>query len=154
MRCHYVHEHSPNPGTSRLAAHVPTCAGAGVLSAACPRTLQRQQLYKRLNEDMRNLSLGTLYRALGLLVDAKLLSSMAFGDGRLVYELNDGKRHDHLVCTACGCIHEFFDAQIEARQKAVADDLEFDVSERQLVVFGLCAECRKAEVRVKTVVRQ
>ncbi|MFM0034548.1 Fur family transcriptional regulator [Paraburkholderia strydomiana] len=113
-----------------------------------------EQLYKRLNEDMRNLSLGTLYRALGLLVDAKLLSSVAFGDGRLVYERNDGKQHDHLVCTACGCIHEFFDAEIEARQKAVADNFEFDVSERQLVVFGLCAECRKSEVRVKTVVRR
>jgi Fur family ferric uptake transcriptional regulator len=113
-----------------------------------------EQLYKRLNEDMRNLSLGTLYRALGLLVDAKLLSSVAFGDGRLVYELNDGKQHDHLVCTACGCIHEFSDAEIETRQKAVADNFEFDVSERQLVVFGLCAECRKREVRVKAVVRR
>jgi Fur family ferric uptake transcriptional regulator len=102
-----------------------------------------EQIYKRLNEDMRNLSLGTLYRALGLLVDAKLLSDVAFGDGRMVYELNDGKRHDHLVCTACGGIREFFDAVMEARQKAVADNLEFEVSGRQLVLFGLCAECRK-----------
>ena len=53
-----------------------------------------EQLYKLLNEDMRNLSLGTLYRALGLLVDAKLLSGVVFGDGRQVYELNDGKRHE------------------------------------------------------------
>lgn len=113
-----------------------------------------EQLYKRLNENMRNLSLGTLYRALGLLVDAKLLSSVAFGDGRLVYELNDGTPHDHLVCTACGCIREFFDAEIEARQLAVADNFEFAVSERKLVLFGLCVECKKSEVRVRTVIRR
>lgn len=113
-----------------------------------------EQLYKRLNEDMRNLSLGTLYRALGLLVDAKLLCSVAFGDGRMVYELNDGKPHDHLVCTACGCIREFFDAEIETRQQAVADNFEFEVSGRQMVVFGLCAECRKSAVRVRTVIRR
>lgn len=104
-----------------------------------------EQVYKRLNEDMRNLSLGTLYRALGLLEDAKLLSGVTFGDGRMVYELNDGKQHDHIVCTACGGIREFFDAEIDVRQQAVADDFEFEVSGRQLVLFGLCAECRKTE---------
>jgi Fur family ferric uptake transcriptional regulator len=113
-----------------------------------------EQLYKLLNENMRNLSLGTLYRALGLLVDAKLLSGVVFGDGRQVYELNDGKPHDHLVCTACGSIHEFFDAEIDARQKAVAQTHAFDVSERQLVLFGLCAECRKKEVRGRTAIRR
>lgn len=113
-----------------------------------------EQVYKRLNEDMRNLSLGTLYRALGRLVDAKLLSGVTFGEDRMVYELNDGERHDHIVCTACGAIREFFDAQIDARQNAVADNFEFEVSGRQLVLFGLCAECRKREARLKTVVRK
>jgi Fur family ferric uptake transcriptional regulator len=49
------------------------------------------------------------------------------------------------VCTACGGIREFFDAEIDVRQQAVADDFEFEVSGRQLVLFGLCAECRKPE---------
>jgi Fur family ferric uptake transcriptional regulator len=102
-----------------------------------------EQVYKRLNGDTRNMSLGTLYRALGLLVDGDLLSSVALGEGRLVYELNDDKPHDHIICTACGGIHEFFDEQIEARQRAVADQFEFEMAGRQLVLFGLCAECKK-----------
>jgi Ferric uptake regulator family len=40
-----------------------------------------EQVYKRLNGDTRNMSLGTLYRALGLLVEGDLLSSVAFGIG-------------------------------------------------------------------------
>ncbi|RZF29730.1 transcriptional repressor [Paraburkholderia sp. UYCP14C] len=113
-----------------------------------------EQVYKRLNGDTRNMSLGTLYRVLGLLVDGELLSSVALGEGRMVYELNDGKRHDHIVCTACGGIHEFFDEQIEARQRAVADEFEFDVAGRQLVLFGLCAACKKGRVQVRTVFRR
>lgn len=111
-----------------------------------------EQVYKSLNGETRNMSLGTLYRALGLLVDSGLLSSVALGEDRLVYEFNDGKPHDHLVCTACGGIREFFDEQIEARQRAVAGEFDFDVSGRQLVLFGLCARCRKASVNMRTMI--
>jgi Fur family transcriptional regulator, ferric uptake regulator len=113
-----------------------------------------EQVYKRLNDDTRNMSLGTLYRVLGLLVDTELLSAVALGEGHMVYELNDGKPHDHMVCTACGGIREFFDEQIEARQRAVADQHDFEVSGRQLVLFGLCAECRKSNVPMRTVMRR
>jgi Fur family ferric uptake transcriptional regulator len=113
-----------------------------------------EQVYKCLNGETRNMSLGTLYRALGLLVDSRLLSSVALGEDRLVYELNDDKPHDHLVCTACGGIREFFDEQIEARQGAVATELDFDVTGRQLVLFGLCAECRNAKATVRAIVRK
>ncbi|MFT4066099.1 Fur family transcriptional regulator [Paraburkholderia sp.] len=113
-----------------------------------------EQVYKSLNGETRNMSLGTLYRALGLLVDNKLLNSVALGEERLVYELNDGKPHDHLVCTACGGIREFFDEQIDERQRAIAGEFEFEVSGRQLVLFGLCAECRKGRVLVRTVTRK
>ena len=112
------------------------------------------QVYKRLNGDTPNMSLGTLYRALGLLLDSGLLSSIALGEGGLVYELNDGKPHDHIVCTECGGIREFFDEEIGARQQAVADQLDFDVSGRHLVLFGLCHDCRKGEMQVRMVSRR
>jgi len=37
-----------------------------------------------------------------------------------VYELNEGQHHDHLVCLDCGRVEEFYDAEIEKRQNAVA----------------------------------
>ncbi|MFL9922122.1 Fur family transcriptional regulator [Paraburkholderia fungorum] len=105
--------------------------------------LGAEQVYLRLNEDMKNISLASVYRALGQLADAQLLSGVALADGRMAYELNDGNRHNHLVCTGCGNIREFVDAGIEARLRAVADNFEFALSRRPLVLFGLCVECRK-----------
>lgn len=63
----------------------------------------------------------------------------------MVYELNDGNPHDHIVCNACGGVHEFFDAEIEARQQAVAEQIEFAVLGRRLVLFGLCVNCKKGQ---------
>ncbi len=109
-----------------------------------------EQIYKLLNGEERVMSMATVYRVLAQLVDTRLLSSVAFGDGRTVYELNDGKPHDHLVCTACGDIDEFFDTAIEARQKEIVDSRDFTLSGRQLVLFGICSACRKAGVRLKS----
>jgi Fur family transcriptional regulator, ferric uptake regulator len=111
--------------------------------------LNAERVYSLLNEETRNMSLSTVYRVLNELTDAKLLSGVTFGDGHMAYELNDGVRHDHIVCTVCGSIREFFDPEIEARQQAVADNLEFSVSGRQLVLFGLCAECRDRGAQVR-----
>ncbi|MFM0176550.1 Fur family transcriptional regulator [Paraburkholderia sediminicola] len=113
-----------------------------------------EQIYKRLNGDMRNVSVATIYCVLGQLVDAHLVSGVAFGDGCMVYEFDDGNRHDHLVCTTCGDIDEFFDPEIDTRQKAIADTHDFAMSGRQLVLFGICARCREAGVQVKSAIRR
>jgi Fur family ferric uptake transcriptional regulator len=43
-----------------------------------------------------------------------------FESGKAVFELNEGQHHDHLVCLTCGRVEEFFDAEIEQRQRAIA----------------------------------
>ncbi|MGF6772309.1 Fur family ferric uptake transcriptional regulator [Paraburkholderia sp. GAS199] len=134
----------------------PTSPRATVLeffSAHAHEHYSAEQVYKLLNGDSRSISMATVYRVLGQLVDAHLVSAVTFGDGRTVYELDDGVPHDHIVCTACGEIDEFFDAQIEARQKAIVDARDFTVSGRQLVLFGICSACKKAGVLSRTVYR-
>lgn len=106
-----------------------------------------EEVYKRLNETTRNVSLASVYWALSQLTSAQLLSGVIMADGRLAYELNDGHRHDHLVCSVCGDVREFFDAGIEMRQREIAGDFGFELSGRPLVLFGFCAECRKRRAR-------
>jgi Fur family transcriptional regulator, ferric uptake regulator len=113
--------------------------------------LGAERVYSLLNEEVRNVSLSTVYRVLNELTDAKLLSGITFGDGHMAYELNDGVAHDHIVCTLCGCIREFSDPQIEARQQAVADGLDFSVSGRQLVLYGVCAQCKEHGTQIKRI---
>ncbi|HZZ10791.1 MAG TPA: Fur family transcriptional regulator [Paraburkholderia sp.] len=132
----------------------PTLPRAMVLEffRTCPEDhFSAEQVYKLLNGDTRNVSLATVYRVLAQLVDVNLVSGAAFGDGRMGYELNNGDPHDHIVCTACVEIAEFFDAEIEARQKVIADLHDFAMTSRQMVLYGVCAGCRATGARLKAV---
>jgi Fur family ferric uptake transcriptional regulator len=55
-----------------------------------------------------------------------------------VYELNEGQHHDHLVCLDCGCVEEFYDAQIEQRQHAVAAAKGFAIADHALSLYAHC----------------
>ena len=57
-----------------------------------------------------------------------------------MFELNEGKHHDHLVCMDCGRVEEFFDAEIEKRQKAVAVARGFELQDHSLALYAVCTK--------------
>ncbi len=63
-----------------------------------------------------------------------------FESGKAVFELNEGKHHDHLVCLQCGRVEEFYDAEIEKRQNEIAAERGFEVKEHALYLY---VECKK-----------
>jgi Fur family ferric uptake transcriptional regulator len=54
----------------------------------------------------------------------------------------------------CGRTYEFFDAEIEVRQESITNSLDFAVTGRQRVPFGMCAECRKSGTQARTALRK
>ena len=66
-----------------------------------------------------------------------------FGDGRTHYEHNyKHQHHDHMICSECGRIIEFFSAELEALQDAMAAEHGFEITQHLLRIIGVCAECR------------
>ena len=51
--------------------------------------------------------------------------------------------HDHLICTKCGKISEFENAEIEKLQSDVAANHGFHMLQHKMEVYGLCGDCRK-----------
>jgi Fur family transcriptional regulator, ferric uptake regulator len=68
-----------------------------------------------------------------------------------VYELNEGQHHDHLVCLDCGRVEEFYDAEIEHRQNAVAKDKGFEIADHALSLYAHCVKpnCAHRPLAVK-----
>ena len=66
-----------------------------------------------------------------------------FDTDRATYELEDGGHHDHLVCLQCGKVVEFVAPSIEKEQAAVAKRYGYELSDHTMVLYGLCADCRK-----------
>ena len=61
-----------------------------------------------------------------------------FEGDRSVFELNEGGHHDHIVCTNCGRVEEFYDAEIERRQSEIAAERGFRIREHALCLYAEC----------------
>jgi len=78
-----------------------------------------------------------------LLTEAGLAREVRFGDGKTYYEHHhDHEHHDHLICTGCGRIVEFFSAEIENLQDQIAEGLGFKPTHHSLRMWGICSECQ------------
>jgi Fur family transcriptional regulator, ferric uptake regulator len=102
------------------------------------RHLSAEDVYRALVAEHVDVGLATVYRVLTQFEQAGLLVRRHFEAGRAVFELNEGSHHDHLVCLTCGRVEEFVDAEIEARQKAVALERGFELQDHALALYGVC----------------
>src|SRR5574343_472440 len=100
------------------------------------RHLSAEDVYKSLMAEGIDIGLATVYRVLTQFEQAGLLSRQHFETGKAVFELNEGEHHDHLVCVQCGKVVEFFDAEIEKRQKAIAKEQGFELHDHALSLYG------------------
>ena len=108
--------------------------------------LDADSLLFQLRNQSKRVSRATIYRTLDLLVQCGLARKSRLGREHYVYErVTPGKRHDHMVCTGCGRIIEFYDADLDERQRQVCLDHNFRPSFYSLQIQGLCAECQRNE---------
>lgn len=103
------------------------------------RHLSAEDVYKALLAENLDVGLATVYRVLTQFEHAGLLKRSHFEAGRAVFELDEGKHHDHLVCLTCGRVEEFVDTEIEKRQQQIAQAKGFKLQEHSLALYGECA---------------
>jgi Fur family transcriptional regulator, ferric uptake regulator len=128
---------------SGLKATLPRIKVLEVFQRSQVRHLTAEDVYKALLVDSADIGLATVYRVLMQFEQAGLLARSHFESGKSVFELNEGQHHDHLVCMTCGRVDEFYDAEIEARQRAVAQERGFELQEHSLSLYAVCtkADC-------------
>ena len=102
------------------------------------RHLTADEVYNLLREDNTDIGLATVYRVLTQFEQAGLLIRHHFDADKATYELNQGGHHDHLVCMQCGRVEEFYDPEIERRQKKIAEERGFALQEHSLYLYADC----------------
>jgi Fur family transcriptional regulator, ferric uptake regulator len=129
--------------SSGLKATLPRLKILEVFEHAQRRHMSAEDVYKALLSDDADIGLATVYRVLMQFEQAGLLTRSNFESGKSVFELNEGPHHDHLVCLSCGRVVEFVDAEIERRQRDVAQSRGFELQEHTLALYANCikADC-------------
>lgn len=112
-----------------------------ILEQADPHHLSAEAIYQTLVEQGEDVGLATVYRVLTQFEAAGLVKRHHFATGQAVFELEHGAHHDHLVCVGCGAVAEFVDEVIEKRQIEIAQKSQFQMTDHNLTIYGLCSQC-------------
>jgi Fur family ferric uptake transcriptional regulator len=107
--------------------------------------MSAEDVYKALLDAGEDVGLATVYRVLTQFESAGLVARHHFEGGHSVFELAEGDHHDHLLCVKCGKVVEFVDETIEARQRVIADQAGFEITDHYLYIYGVCPACRSEQ---------
>lgn len=105
--------------------------------------LSAQEIFDDLRRARRPVGIASVYRALEVLVDLRLVKRVDAGDGVSRFEPAsvDGDHHHHLVCRDCGKVEAFTDPRLERAIDKIAGGLGYAVEEHEVVLTGACADC-------------
>ena len=132
--------HAEELKSSGLKATLPRIKILEVFQSTARRHMTAEDVYKALLVDGADIGLATVYRVLMQFEQAGLLTRSNFESGKSVFELNEGQHHDHLVCLTCGRVEEYYDAEIELRQRSIAEARGFDLQEHSLALYARCTK--------------
>lgn len=109
-----------------------------ILDRSSTRHLTAEAIYRELLDAGEEIGLATVYRVLTQFESAGLVSRLHFEGNQAVFELDRGEHHDHIVCSQCGRVEEFFDSVIEERQREIAQEHGFQIKDHALTLYGEC----------------
>jgi Fur family transcriptional regulator, ferric uptake regulator len=135
-----VMTHADELKHSGLKATLPRLKILEVFQNTPQRHMTAEDVFKALLTEGSDIGLATVYRVLMQFEQAGLLTRSHFESGKSVFELNEGQHHDHLVCLTCGRVEEFFDPEIEKRQRAVAQARGFELQDHSLALYAACTK--------------
>ena len=106
--------------------------------------LTSEDLYRLVEKKDPTVGHTTVYRTLKLLTEAGLAREVRFGDNKTYYEHHyNHQHHDHMICTECSAVIEFFSQDIESLQDEMAAKFGFHPTHHSLRMWGVCSDCRK-----------
>ena len=123
-----------------LKATLPRLKVLSLFENSEQRHLSAEDVYRILLTSGEDVGLATVYRVLTQFEQAGLLVRHHFESGKAVFELNQGGHHDHIVCLQCGRVEEFFDEEIERRQKKAATERGFTIHDHSLYIYADCSK--------------
>lgn len=101
------------------------------------------ELEEELRRGRASVGRASVYRALELLEELRLVQRLEAARGIAGYERVDpgGHHHHHAICRRCGRMEPFEDRGLERAIGQVSEQVPFEVAEHDVVLRGLCKRC-------------
>lgn len=100
-------------------------------------------IYEQVKKEMPNISLGTVYRNLGILKDLGEIIELNYGSKYSRYDGN-AENHYHFVCTECEKVTDIKGCPVdEELERCVAEANDVEVFFHRTEFYGLCTDCKR-----------
>lgn len=97
-------------------------------------------LYTSIREQFPNISLGTVYRNLNLLVELGEVRKLSCGDGIDHFDF-DTSPHYHFVCRSCGKIMDIPMTAAKNLEKEAEKHVPGTIEDHTILFYGCCDSC-------------
>jgi Fur family peroxide stress response transcriptional regulator len=99
-------------------------------------------LYARLRKEFPDLSMGTVYRNLGVLTEQGLVSRIGFGSTFDRFDANT-QHHYHFICDICGAIIDLDLPADESLNRRVRAASGLEARRHDIQFRGVCEMCTR-----------
>jgi len=104
-----------------------------------------QEIYKNLKPQIPSLSLGNLYRNLGILAEQRLIAKIHQPENDELRYDGTVDDHYHFTCRKCQGLFDLEDQGLQEDLKKPGNFGTFKVEAIAIHLYGLCPECAKKE---------
>ncbi len=104
-------------------------------------------IYQKLKPEIKDLSLGTVYRNLALFVANGDIIKVATVDNQERYDAKTNE-HSHFICTSCSCVIDIENPKNSNELITnISKDYNFNISSYNLSFYGECAKCSSHKLK-------
>lgn len=97
-------------------------------------------IYDELKKEFTNLSMGTVYRNLNILIEQGLVQKIEAGSSFDRFDANT-ETHYHFICRECGGIDDLPMSLFEDFDTKVEKLANYQTEKHRLDFYGLCPKC-------------
>lgn len=99
-------------------------------------------VYMNIRQLYPNISLGTVYRNLSLLVSLGEIQRVSCGDGVEHFDPNTAS-HYHFICRECGKVQDVPMETVDHLEKSAAERFDGSIEGHTALFYGVCRSCRE-----------
>jgi Fur family ferric uptake transcriptional regulator len=103
------------------------------------RPLSPEETLHYAQKHVNGISIATVYRNIGALVEDKWLTPVELPGESTRYEVAGKGHHHHFQCGSCGKVFELEGCSVQVKPKLPRG---FRVTGHEFFLYGMCSECR------------
>ncbi len=97
-------------------------------------------IYDELKKEFNNLSMGTVYRNINILIDQNLVTKIESGSSFDRFDANV-EPHYHFICRECSSVYDLDQPVMNDLDQKVNHTTEHEVEEHWINFYGRCKAC-------------